>query len=91
MLQNVVQICTTFCNDKNNIILKNMQTYSQQMGNLLKRDVLNEEYRQITLETSQEDLKFDKLRGSTRMLDRNVKTEKDFDLFFDKVQNIPLP
>lgn len=73
-----------------------MHTYSQQIGNLLKRfvgkkDVFNEEYRQITLETNKEHLKFDKLRGSTRMLDRNVKTEKDFDLFFDKVQNTPLP
>ena len=73
-----------------------MQTYSQQMGNLLKRfvgkrDVLKEEYRQITLETSKEDLKFDKLRGSTRMLDKNVKTEKDFDLFFNKVIETPLP
>ena len=73
-----------------------MQTYSQQMGNLLKRfvgkrDVLKEEYRQITLETSKEDLKFDNLRGSTRMLDKNVKTDKDFDLFFNKVIETPLP
>jgi hypothetical protein len=73
-----------------------MQTYSQQVGNLLKRfvgksDVLNEDYRQMTLETTKANLKFDKVRGSVRMLNKNVKTEKDFDLYFNSVIETPLP
>ncbi len=59
-----------------------MQTYSEQIKKLLKRfvgksNVLHENYQQITLET--------------KVLSRNVKTEKDFDLFFDKVMKTPLP
>ena len=73
-----------------------MQTYSQQVGNLLKRfvgksDVLLEDYRQMTLETTKENFRFDKSRGSVRILSKNVKTEKDFEIFFNKVINTPLP
>lgn len=73
-----------------------MQTYRQQVHSLLekfvgKTNVLEQEYRQMTLETRKEDLKTDKVRGSTRMQNRNVKTEKEFDIYFSSVIDKPLP